>query len=73
MRVGGVYVTVIVGQFVPPPVNDPNQMEFCFDNSVTAITINKKLESIESKLKKLDNLMKKMVSFMESHEAKDSK
>ena len=31
----------------PPPLNDPNQMEFSFDNSVTAKSINEKLEKIK--------------------------
>jgi hypothetical protein len=65
------------GKFVPPPVNDPNQLEFTFDNSVTAITINNKLEDIEKKLKKLDNLLQKVIQFVESketvHEPKNKK
>lgn len=65
------------GKFVPPPANDPNQLEFSFDNSVTAITINNKLEDIEKKLKKLDTLLQKVIQFMESketiHEPKNKK
>ena len=65
------------GKFVPPPANDPNQMEFTFDNSVTAITINNKLEDIEKKLKKLDNLLQKVIQFVENketvHESKNTK
>jgi hypothetical protein len=52
---------------------DPNQMEFSFDNSVTAITINTKLEDIEKRLKKLDNVMAKVLSLLESNETKNSK
>lgn len=65
------------GKFVPPPANDPNQLEFSFDNSVTAITINNKLEDIEKKLKKLDTLLQKVLQFVESketvHEPKNTK
>ena len=52
-------------------------MEFSFDNSVTAITINNKLEDIEKKLKKLDTLLQKVLQFVESketvHEPKNKK
>ena len=61
------------GSILPPPPNDPNQMEFSFDNSVTAITINNKLDSLEKKLKKIDKMMEKMLSFIDSHESKDLK
>ncbi len=65
------------GKFIPPPANDPNQLEFSFDNSVTAITINNKLEDIEKKLKKLDNLLQKVIQFVENkenvHESKNTK
>jgi predicted acylesterase/phospholipase RssA len=54
------------GNVNPPPPNDPNQMEFSFDNSVTAITINSKLEDIEKRIKKLDKLMEKVVVFLEN-------
>lgn len=60
------------GIILPPAPNDPNQMEFSFDNSVTAITINKKLEDIDNKIKKLDNMMKKVLSLLDSYETKNS-
>jgi hypothetical protein len=60
------------GIILPPAPNDPNQMEFSFDNSVTAITINKKLEDIDNKIKKLDNMMKKVLSLLDGYETKDS-
>lgn len=60
------------GVILPPAPNDPNQMEFIFDNSVTATTINKKLEDIDNKIKKLDKMMLKMISLLESYETKNS-
>lgn len=60
------------GVRVPPPPNDPSQMEFTFDNSITAITINNKLEDLEKKIKKLDNMLTKVLSFLESNEIKNS-
>jgi hypothetical protein len=54
------------GNIVAPPPNDPNQMEFSFDNSVTAISINSKLEDIEKRIKKLDKLMEKVVGFLDN-------
>lgn len=50
---------------------DPNQMEFSFDNSVTALTINTKLEDIENKLKKLDKSIERMILLLEKHEIKN--
>jgi hypothetical protein len=55
----------------PPPPSDPNQMEFSFDNSVTAKTINIKLEEIEKRIKKLDTVLQKVLSYIESHDTKD--
>jgi hypothetical protein len=60
------------GVRVPPPPNDPSQMEFTFDNSITAITINNKLEDIEKKIKKLDNMLSKMLLLLEGDETKNS-
>lgn len=57
------------GVVLPPAPNDPNQMEFTFDNSITAKTINSKLEDLEKRLKKLDNNIAKMLSLLESHES----
>lgn len=53
--------------------NDPNQLEFCFDNSVTAISIDKKLTDIEKTLKRLDSLMQKMVSLLDDGDIKNKK
>lgn len=60
------------GVVLPPAPNDPNQMEFKFDNSVTANTINNKLEDIDKKIKRLDNLITKVLSLLESYETKNS-
>lgn len=60
------------GVILPPAPNDPNQMEFTFDNSITAKTINSKLEDLEKRLKKLDNNVAKVLSLLESHESENS-
>ena len=60
------------GKILPPALDDPNQMEFKFDNSITAKTINSKLEDLEKKLKKLDSNIAKVLSLLESHESKNS-
>ena len=58
----------------PPQVNqDPNQLEFSFDNSVTANTINSKLDGIEKKLNSLDKMMRSLIELLESHESKNQK
>lgn len=53
------------------PIPDPNQMEFSFDNSVTALTINAKLEDIEKKLKKLDKCIEDVLSLLGKNETKN--
>ena len=52
---------------------DPNQLEFCFDNSVTAISINNRLDDLEKRLKKLDSCIAKVLSLLEHDDTKDSK
>lgn len=56
-----------------PPVNDPNQMEFSFDNSVTAKTIDSKLESLEKLVKALDKKIDKVLESLQTNEVDDSK
>jgi hypothetical protein len=56
-----------------PPVNDPNQMEFSFDNSITAKTINSKLESLEKQIKSLDKKLDKVLESLQTNEVNDSK
>ena len=53
--------------------NDPNQMEFSFDNSVTAISINNRLDDIEKKLKRLDIAISKVLVLLEENDTKNSK
>lgn len=60
------------GVILPPAPNDPNQMEFNFNNSVTAKTINSKLEDLEKRIKKLDSNIEKMLLLLESHDSKNS-
>jgi hypothetical protein len=49
-------------QPVPPPPNDPNQMEFEFDNSKLSITIEKKFDTIVSRLNAIDKSIKDLVT-----------
>lgn len=58
---------------VPPSIYDPNQLEFSFDNSVTAKSIDNKLDEIEKRIKRLDITLQKVLSYIESHDFKDSK
>jgi outer membrane protein OmpA-like peptidoglycan-associated protein len=55
-------------QIPQQPQHDPNQLEFSFDNSVTALTIDKKLTDIENRLKKLDNTLSKVLVLLESND-----
>jgi hypothetical protein len=57
----------------PPPPSDPNQMEFSFDNSITAKSIDAKLDDIEKRIKRLDISLHKVLSYLESHETKNPK
>jgi len=56
----------------PPPLNDPNQLEFSFDNSVTAKSIDEKLDNLEKRLKKLDTMLSKVLLYLESHESQNN-
>jgi len=60
-----------VQQIQPVPQTDPNQLEFSFDDSITAKTINSKLELLEKKLNIIDKTLSKVVEFLESYETKD--
>jgi hypothetical protein len=57
----------------PPPPSDPNQMEFSFDNSITAKSIDTKLDDIEKRIKRLDITLQKVLSYLESHETENPK
>jgi len=50
------------------PQHDPNQLEFSFDNSVTALTIDKKLTDIENRLKKLDIALSKVLVLLDNND-----
>ena len=56
----------------PPTASDPNQLEFSFDNSVTAKSIDEKLENLEKRIKKLDTMLSKVLSYLESHESENN-
>jgi hypothetical protein len=66
------YLTQQPQHSVPAVVIDKDQMEFDFSNSVTAITINNKLEDIEKRLKRLDNTLSKVLSLLDSNDTEDS-
>lgn len=55
-------------QITQPPQHDPNQLEFSFDNSVTALSIDKRLTDIENRLKKLDNTLSKVLALLEQND-----
>lgn len=51
-----------------PPLVDPNQLEFNFNNSVTALSIDKRLTDIENRIKKIDITLLKVLSLLESND-----
>lgn len=55
------------------PQVDPNQLEFSFDNSVTALTIDKKLTDIENRLKKLDIALSKVLGLLDQNDTTNLK
>ena len=52
--------------------SDPNQFEFNFDNSITAKSINLRIDDLEKMLKRLDKSISKMISLLESHDPQNS-
>jgi outer membrane protein OmpA-like peptidoglycan-associated protein len=60
-------------QFIQAPVVDPNQLEFSFDNSVTALSIDKRLTDIENRLKKLDITLSKVLVLLEQNDTTNLK
>lgn len=60
-------------QLVQAPVVDPNQLEFSFDNSVTALTIDKRLTDIENRLKKLDITLSKVLVLLDTNDTTNLK
>lgn len=54
------------------PQYDPNQFEFNFDNSITAKSINLRIDDLEKMLKRLDKSISKMISLLESHDPQNS-
>lgn len=60
-------------QLVQTPVVDPNQLEFSFDNSVTALSIDKRLTDIENRLKKLDITLAKVLVLLEQNDTTNLK
>jgi hypothetical protein len=60
-------------QLVQVPVVDPNQLEFSFDNSVTALSIDNRLTDIENRLKKLDITLSKVLVLLETNDTTNLK
>lgn len=58
-------------QPVPPPPNDPNQLEFQFDNSKISVVIEKKFDTILNRLNSIDKSIKDLLSSLD--EIKNSK
>lgn len=56
----------------PQQTSDPNQLEFSFDNSITAKTIYNKLDDLEKKIKKLDKTLETMLSLLEKYEIENT-
>lgn len=56
------------GRTIPKIDGDPNQMEFCFDNSVTAITIFNKITEMEKKLLTLDRKIQTLIDSLDELE-----
>lgn len=48
--------------------NDPNQLEFKFDNSVTAIMINNKLVQLEKMILSIDKKLQKLIDYIDDSE-----
>jgi len=53
---------------IAPPPNDPDQMEFKFDNSQTAVAIEKKFDTIISRLNAIDKTLKSVLSYIDDSE-----
>ena len=68
-----VHQNLVQPQIHQQPQVDPNQLEFSFDNSVTALTIDKKLSDIETRLKKLDITLSKVLGLLESNDTTNLK
>lgn len=56
----------------PAPKIDTNQLEFSFDNSVTALSIDKRLDDIEKRLKRLDIAVSKVLALLETNDPENS-
>jgi hypothetical protein len=54
------------------PQADADQFEFNFDNSITAKSINLRIDDLEKMLKRLDKSISKMISLLESHDPQNS-
>jgi outer membrane protein OmpA-like peptidoglycan-associated protein len=63
-----------IPQFVPEvqPQPDPNQLEFNFNDSVTAKTIYNKLEELEKRIKNIDKSLSSVISLLQTYEVEDT-
>lgn len=64
---------IIQPQNTLQPQKDPNQLEFSFDNSVTAKTIFNKLEELEKRIKRVDIDISKVLKYLEANDTTNSK
>ena len=55
------------------PQSDPNQLEFSFDNSITAKTIYNKLDELEKRIKRIDIAIGKVLEYLEANDTTNSK
>lgn len=55
---------------VAPPANDPNQLEFKFDNSEISQKIEKKFDTIINRINRIDKTLTQLLEFL-NYEAED--
>jgi hypothetical protein len=56
---------------LPPHPNDPNQMEFMFDNSEMSLKIEKKFDTIINRLNRIDKTLNQLLQFL-NYEAENT-
>ena len=56
---------------VEPALDDPNQLEFKFDNSEMSVKIEKKFDTIINRINRIDNTLTQLLEFL-NYEAEDT-
>jgi hypothetical protein len=64
------HIPQFVSEVQPQP--DPNQLEFNFNDSVTAKTIYNKLEELEKRIKNIDKSLSSVISLLQTYEVEDT-